>query len=603
MPISLPPREIGDLTATVPVKYLTDYAGVTGVGPRSDTIDSRVTSQPPRDSGDQMFLNNDDQNVSISVTTLPASVYRSLDPGHPLSGIMEAPDHSDTVVLPVGTRLCPRPGPVFGDGDGVFQPATSGKYDDISEFSMPDCSSRFSISSHKSESHQLRIYYQNVRGLRTKIDSFFLAVSDDEYDLIVLTETWLDDRIFSAQLFGNRYAVFRNDRSPLSSQKKRGGGVLIAVSAKLNSHIDPAPIHNTLEQLWVIVETPRNSVSVGVVYLPPDRKSDTLLVQQHIDSIESVLSRVNQYTQALLFGDYNQSSLRWFVPASGLPMVDIPGSQMPTYCCALLDGFNLHGLTQINTIMNRDERMLDLIYANELALQNCVVSAPCEPIIAIDAVHPAIVVTLCLPAPVAYDQPTVNRLLNFRRADYTALSAALSEVNWDDFLLQSSRIDDAVSSFSSAIENIIARIVPECTPPRKPPWSNARLRALKRSRSAALRKYCCHRSPYYQNLFKSASCQYRNYNRHLYNRYVVHIQDNLRRHPKRFWSFVNEKRKESGLPSSMFLGSHVANNNDEKCHLYAASPAQISDATDTVPPDAFSYVMPRINADMVDSAL
>lgn len=104
--------------------------------------------------------------------------------------------------------------------------------------------------------NKLMVYYQNVRGLRTKIDDFFVTVVDCDYDVIVVTETWLDDRIYSAQLFGNRFTVFRNDRNPFNSTKARGGGVLIAVSNRLNYLLDSAHINTSVEQLWVKVTTP-----------------------------------------------------------------------------------------------------------------------------------------------------------------------------------------------------------------------------------------------------------------------------------------------------------------------------------------------------------
>ena len=458
------------------------------------------------------------------------------------------------------------------------------------------------------------LYYQNVRGLRTKIDSFFLAASEDEYDVIVLTETWLDDRILSTQLFGNHYTVFRNDRSPQNSSKSRGGGVLIAVSVKLNCRIDPATIHNTLEQLWVTVETQHSVISIGVVYIPPDRKSDSVLIQQHVDSIGSVLSRLDLHTEALLFGDYNQSGLRWFISDNGLPSIDSLRSQISVCCCALLDGFCFHGLSQINTVMYRDERMLDLILANDAVMPHCAISIPHEPLVDLEAVHAAIVVTVKLPQPLVFEQPSLDRLLNFARANYDELSAALAAIDWDSFLDPFHSIDDAVSAFSCAIENVIDQVVPICDPPRKPAWCNARLRTLKRLRSNALRKYCNHRTPFYKNLFNSASNQYRNYNRYLYNCYVKRIQHNLSRHPKQFWSFVNSKRKECGLPSSMFLGNRSATNEQEKCDLFAeqftrvfndfvASPAQIDKASSVAPRDTLTFEMPRIDEDVVAAAL
>lgn len=51
--------------------------------------------------------------------------------------------------------------------------------------------------------NSLNIYYQNIRGLHTKIEPFYLAVSDIDYDLLI--ETWRDDSIFSSQLFASYY--------------------------------------------------------------------------------------------------------------------------------------------------------------------------------------------------------------------------------------------------------------------------------------------------------------------------------------------------------------------------------------------------------------
>ncbi|XP_055527412.1 uncharacterized protein LOC129720025 [Wyeomyia smithii] len=449
----------------------------------------------------------------------------------------------------------------------------------------------------------LRFVKTRLAGVARQVitDAINLEVSEGDYDIIVLTETWLDDRILSTQLFGNRYTVFRTDRSDLNSKKTRGGGVLIAVSVRLNCRIDAAPIHDTLEQVWVIVETSCSDVSVGVVYLPPDRKSDSQLIQQHIDSIEMVLSRLKPHAQALVFGDYNQSGLRWFISPNGLPLVNTPRSHMPTGCCSLLDGFCLHGLTQINTALIDDERM-------------CSVSVPHEPLVNLEAVHPAVVISVSLSQPMVFDQASESRSLNFCCADYSVLCAALSEVNCDALLDRSSCIDEAVDSFNSAIEGVINQTVPACDPPRKPMWSNLHLRSLKRLRSAALRKYCSHRSSYNKNRLNIASRQYRNYNRYLYNRYVKRIQNNLCTHPKQFWSFVNNKRKEAGLPSSMFLGDSVANNEREKCDLFAqqfqqvfngfvASPEQVSIASNAAPRDVFSFRLPLINTEDVVIAL
>ena len=66
----------------------------------------------------------------------------------------------------------------------------------------------------------------------TKIDSFFLAANDCNFDVIILTETGLKEWVNSIQLFGTQYCVFRCDRNSLNSDKSNFGGVLVAVSQR-----------------------------------------------------------------------------------------------------------------------------------------------------------------------------------------------------------------------------------------------------------------------------------------------------------------------------------------------------------------------------------
>ncbi|XP_055633474.1 uncharacterized protein LOC129773842 [Toxorhynchites rutilus septentrionalis] len=106
--------------------------------------------------------------------------------------------------------------PVSGVGEGVFQLATSGKYDCSTVSSLPDIgpidsaayingvvdaepnldatvvpattTSHFNALS--SNRHQeISVYYQNVGGINNKVDDFRVAVSDQCYDIVVLTET------------------------------------------------------------------------------------------------------------------------------------------------------------------------------------------------------------------------------------------------------------------------------------------------------------------------------------------------------------------------------------------------------------------------------
>jgi hypothetical protein len=74
------------------------------------------------------------------------------------------------------------------------------------------------------------IFYQNVRGLITKCTDFIDSVFANNFKIYCIMETWLNDIVLSHNLCPDSYCVFRADRDNLTSNSKRGGGVLVAVS-------------------------------------------------------------------------------------------------------------------------------------------------------------------------------------------------------------------------------------------------------------------------------------------------------------------------------------------------------------------------------------
>lgn len=60
-----------------------------------------------------------------------------------------------------------------------------------------------SRDSYDSSGPRFKFYYQNVRGLNTKSQQVFNFTSSqyNPLDFIALTETWLNDGVFSSELF------------------------------------------------------------------------------------------------------------------------------------------------------------------------------------------------------------------------------------------------------------------------------------------------------------------------------------------------------------------------------------------------------------------
>lgn len=155
---------------------------------------------------------------------------------------------------------------------------------------------------------------------------------------------------------------------------------MVAVYKRLNCCFNPASVSFSLEQLRVKITIPHRNISIGVMHLPPDRRSDLICVENNTSSIGAVLSRLHRNDLALLSGYYNQYGLVWNISANNHPSIDILSSSVPAPCYDFLGGFNLHGLTQINTVFNSNSRLLDLVLMNE-AMVECDVLVCDAPII------------------------------------------------------------------------------------------------------------------------------------------------------------------------------------------------------------------------------
>lgn len=118
-----------------------------------------------------------------------------------------------------------------------------------------------------------------------------------------------------------------------------------------------------------------------------------------------------------------------------------------------------------------------------------------------------------------------------------------------------------ISSFQRQLFfNIVLYAIDQFIPKRvrkqpvNPPWSNSHLKRLKKSKRALLRKYSKFKTLRCKLNYNAVNFRYKRTNKKLCLSYQRKIQQKLRHNPKGFWNYVNEQRKESGLPTVMFRG-------------------------------------------------
>ena len=114
----------------------------------------------------------------------------------------------------------------------------------------------------------INVYYQNVRGLNTKLSEFYINMNLATYDIVILTETWLTPLITDNMLFPSDYTIFRKDRLV-----KKGGGILIALKNHIKA-IEIIPTKTKIECLWLLINDGKGTnLYIGNNYLPPTKKT------------------------------------------------------------------------------------------------------------------------------------------------------------------------------------------------------------------------------------------------------------------------------------------------------------------------------------------
>lgn len=159
--------------------------------------------------------------------------------------------------------------------------------------------------------NNLTIYYQNCRGIRTKLQALFLNVLSSSYDIIILTETWLIPDVDSGEFIDARYVVYRCDRDRNLTKKRDGGGVLIAVlrehqSCLIDCHSRQQAGFTTCAE-HIVVGIPHKNINskmnvVSAVYMPPCASSDEYI--SHLDALQEFLNEPH-FEGVFIVGDYN----------------------------------------------------------------------------------------------------------------------------------------------------------------------------------------------------------------------------------------------------------------------------------------------------------
>ena len=395
-------------------------------------------------------------------------------------------------------------------------------------------------SSSSTCNSQFHCFYQNVRGLRSKINQFYSNIFlHSDYDIIILTETWLNSDIADSELFPNNFTVFRQDRNFQALNLSRGGGTLIAVSNILNcTPLDLSIVCSEIPCIditGVKILSLKHNIIIIVVYIPPSTNIRDF--NKFFESLQSLDIMIN--SNLVLLGDFN------------VPNFSFGISDQFTFTLSNFSEFN--NFVQYNNVWNSHQHILDLVFSNV----NCHVNLAHFGLVNLDSHHP--------PLDIYVDNKNSSQCrfpininasqYNFKKANFQLLYEMLSSCNWeynDDVI----DVDQACLLFYSKLYEILDLTVPK-TKLRSvyrfkfPPWFNEEIMHHIRQKDKFHKLYKKYKSDYYYHLFKQQRSLCKQLADAAYKNYISNIQSCISNDPKAFWSFIQNKKGGTRIPCFM----------------------------------------------------
>lgn len=252
-----------------------------------------------------------------------------------------------------------------------------------------------------------------------------------DYDVFILTETWLQDPdINFSEIFCN-FKIFREDRNKTGVD--RGGGILIAVRNSIfSTRIEVDDDDPDFEMIFVLLKLGSTDLIISSAYIPPS--SDVSSYIDFVSTVEDVHERLNN-PNSIIAGDFNLPNIIWGETDAGTTTF-FPGPdalRTTTEIVNIVHNTLLKiGLSQKNCLVNPFNNTLDLVFSN---IKNFEISEPSESILSVDKFHHTFEFNLKYIKKINKKQEHYLNFefddYDFKNADFSIISLKISEVDWD----------------------------------------------------------------------------------------------------------------------------------------------------------------------------
>lgn len=266
-----------------------------------------------------------------------------------------------------------------------------------------------------------------------------------------------------------------------------------------------------------------------------------------------------------VLGDFNLSDVGW----SNLPNSNefLPSNVNKPFEITVIDTFLSLGLTQINTVLNKLNKVLDLIFINQDL--NFSLSESSFPFTAATAHHTALEIRIkAYKFAVGVNNNMVR--YNYFKANFDDLNYFIYSLNWEN-LLDNEIIAVCYESFLTHFLRLMEENIPLAKPPvYKLPWYTSGLKKLKNLRNKYDKLYKLSNNAIDYANFKHYQREFNLLNKCLYNQYMMSFNGSIKQNPRRFFTFINSKRNCSSIPIIMKYKDLISSNLTDSLNLFSS---------------------------------
>ena len=372
-----------------------------------------------------------------------------------------------------------------------------------------------------------------------------------EYDIITMSETWLDEDDTSAvYLIPGYTGPYRLDRT-----LQGGGGVLawvndsIVVKERGDLHQDK------LECLWLELLIPKHKLLLAVCYRQQDGQYSDYFWQKLQRSYD--LAKATGIVNIILTGDFN-ADISTNRPA-GLAKEAFLATNHLTQ----------HIKEPTRYYQNRGS-ILDLIITNRQSLiKSTEVIAPVH-------LNDHCTITGEINLPLSKNKAYKRTMWSYKTTNFDNFRTKLGEVAWDE-CLTSDDPNQATEEWTNKFMDVVREKIPHkevTVRPTDSRWYNGYLRKLCRKQMRDHKLWTKHRTPWAWENYRATRNTYHQEVDRLKTEHeekrAKTLATEARTNPKKWWSMAKEtmgNRKSSTIPS-MMSGDEVFNTDDEKAKLF-----------------------------------